>query len=165
VKQLNKHMPKDKVIYDSVIETRFQNEVADTSRPGKTRDSIDLGDSKLMSLKVIINQDEFTQLSSSVSGDKIEMSNGSMKKDMKYEVDLKILGTIIIFSNFAFVKRLMYLAGRVSCDIREKRLFLIRSINQGQEMSAAERVASFKIKEHIINGFAFVSKLKDYAQK
>lgn len=79
---------------------------------------------------------------------------------------MDILGTIVIYSNFAFVKRLMYLAGRVSADIREKRLFLIRSIDAGSKsLTDDEKAQTFKIKDHIINGFAFVSRLRDYAKQ
>ena len=47
---------------------------------------------------------------------------------MKYDIDLSVLGKIIIYSNFAFVKRIMYLAGRISADIYEKRVFLINLV-------------------------------------
>lgn len=51
-----------------------------------------------------------------------------LKTELKYDVDLSVLGKIIIYSNFAFVKRIMYLAGRISADIYEKRLFLINLV-------------------------------------
>ena len=58
---------------------------------------------------------------------------------MKYDIDLGVLGKINIYSNFAFVKRIMYLAGRISADNYEKRVFLINLVENDNSERIIDR--------------------------
>ena len=83
-------------------------------------------------LNVTIGQEE-DKPQSDLQASKDDVKTDSVKKDLKFNIDLAVLGKIVIFLNFAFVKRIMQLAGRVSADILSKRLFLIKSL-EGDKM-------------------------------
>lgn len=79
VKHLNRHMPKDKVIVSSVIETRFGEKELSTPKAGvKKPDSFTDSDSKLMQLKLTITQDDLVRPVSSASRSGGDKSQGSI---------------------------------------------------------------------------------------